>query len=188
MRSRHRCALVGGFIACCLAQHVLYVSGVAVPGGDDDHDFEDEDADHTSAGMAWAKAGEKKWALKAFESAVQFTRNPESLTNLGVTHMNMFADYQKAETFMVEAWKMAVERNNAQNVEFVEKNLDILEEHKRSREPISEMVTGDLSNAPCTAPSRAHRCTTGNDEWHCGKNKVSAEGRQGVHHQVAPNR
>jgi len=125
-------------VACGM---ITYAYSVAVPGGDEDHDFEDAEAAHTQAGMAWARAGEKALAITAFESAVKFTPNPESLTNLGVTHLNFFADYSQAEHYMLKAWKMAVEQRHAAHVEFVEKNLDILEEHVRSREPISEKAS-----------------------------------------------
>jgi len=98
---------------------------------EDSYDFNNAAANHTAAGMYYAAHGNLDKACLAFRSASKFhTDSSESKSNLGSCLINL-KDFDSAETILIEAWTMAVNTSMHPDVELAEKNLDLLERHRR---------------------------------------------------------
>jgi len=91
--------------------------------------FQDPEADHTDAAIKFIGKKDVMNAKYAFEAATKFDRQPNSLVNLGLFHLNEKQDLRNAEKVMLEAWAMATEYNDETLLKLVNDNLDMLEEH-----------------------------------------------------------
>jgi hypothetical protein len=94
------------------------------------HNFDDPNADHTSAAIKWSNEGQKELAERAFQSAAKFQRSTNTLANLGVCKMRS-NKLDEAEKHMLEAY---MEAQNEAEKDFVHQNLDNLAQHLAFRE------------------------------------------------------
>lgn len=116
------------------------------------HNFDDPKADHTSAAIAFANAGNMDDGIRAFQSAARFKPNHQTNMNLGVALMRTNR-LDEADVSMKTALRMAP-ASGSQREELLE-NMEALEQHFRHRR--GEPIHGPPQQKQVNRPQLVHQ-------------------------------